>query len=441
MQQAARGRGAAGEGPRRSMAHNQLPAEPVRMDGGPWGGSGSLDDMGVDVDVLDMVAMGNRFREHLMSPPLDAADVSGPMASPVLRRNRWPPATAGARRRLREPPLAGPTNPPSFRSNARFGTLGTFLDQPSTVEHWQLRDLLSYSEDETGRPHLYTVEHSYTVAIDIATRQATRSQLLSYKPTSMTVGEGCIATGGTSGQVEVRSLDGSFSFKGNTRGSVNNALHICPDGTGKAQLFVANNDQTIKVHALPDMGRTAVIQTETAINSQSLHPDARRLAAVGDTPHLYMFEAAEAGWRQTSSRLVAGDAGMCCAWAPAGDALAAAYQDGMVLLWDTRSMEVTATLQCGVAARCVKFSGGPADMLAIAEHKGAAHIVDLRNTAKVQTVRPAGPGRSPHDAAHISGLAFTPAGRQLYIGLENCGIACVDIDVLSRRTFSDGALC
>lgn len=63
--------------------------QPPQMDGGPWGGSGSLDDMGVDVDVLDMVAMGNRFREHLMSPPLDAADVSGPMASPVLRRNRW----------------------------------------------------------------------------------------------------------------------------------------------------------------------------------------------------------------------------------------------------------------------------------------------------------------------------------------------------------------
>ena len=42
----------------------------------------------------------------------------------------------------------------------------------------------------------------------------------------------------------------------------------------------------LQVHALPDMGRTAVIQTETAINSQALHPDATRLAAVGDTPKL-----------------------------------------------------------------------------------------------------------------------------------------------------------
>ena len=31
---------------------------------------------------------------------------------------------------------------------------------------------------------------------------------------------------------------------------------------------------------------------------------------------------------------------MSVAWAPAGDALAAAYQDGIVTLWDTRSMQV-----------------------------------------------------------------------------------------------------
>ena len=41
-----------------------------------------------------------------------------------------------------------------------------------------------------------------------------------------------------------------------------------------------------QVHSLPDMERSAAIQTPTAMNALALHPDARQLAAVGDTPGL-----------------------------------------------------------------------------------------------------------------------------------------------------------
>lgn len=88
-----------------------------------------------------------------------------------------------------------------------------------------------------------------------------------FAPSSMTVGDGFIAAGGTSAQVlavaasitsccgvcsqtdqnvpstgnwlftpasqlDVRSLDGLFSFKGSVAGSVNNALHISKDQIG-----------------------------------------------------------------------------------------------------------------------------------------------------------------------------------------------------------------
>lgn len=56
--------------------------------------------------------------------------------------------------------------------------------------------------------------------------------------------------------------------------------------------------------------------------------------------HRYMYQAAEAGWQPMTPRRVSSDAGMSCAWAPWGNALAAAYQDGLVCLWDARCMEV-----------------------------------------------------------------------------------------------------
>ncbi len=60
------------------------------------------------------------------------------------------------------------------------------------------------------------------------------------------------------------------------------------------------------------------------------------------------------------------------------------------------------------AARCVKFAPGPSDLLAVAEHQGAVHLVDLRHTATVQTVHPDEPGTHPHN---ISGLALSAAVR------------------------------
>jgi hypothetical protein len=114
-------------------------------------------------------------------------------------------------------------------------------------------------------------------------------QDLSFAPSSMTVGDGYIAAGGTSSQVsalllqlplsihatggltgavpeflisvvsvlqlDMRGLDGVFSFKGSVAGSVNNALHIAKEQTGAAAPLPVRN--TLCVECWPHYISTA----------------------------------------------------------------------------------------------------------------------------------------------------------------------------------------
>lgn len=327
--------------------------------------------------------------------------------------------------------------PCSFTADAHFGTHSRTYDRPNSIQHWQLRDLVSCTEDDAGRQQLFTVCGRRTYRFDVQAEQSAVVQELMFSPSSMTLGDGFIAAGGTSSQLDVHSLDGLFSFKGSVNGSVNNAMHIAKDQTGKAQLFCCNNDRTIKTFSLPAMERGPQIPTETPINYTALSPDARTLVAVGDQPYLYFFRAAPAGWVPADKWRAGRDAGMCCAWSPhSGELLAAVFQDGLAGLWDARSGDVVASMRTSMAARCVKFSPGSVHLLAIAEHQGATHMVDLRNLSAVQTISPDPLGHQHN----ISGLAFSPGGQQLYIGLEEGGIARLDIDTYARRTFAAGQL-
>ena len=85
-----------------------------------------------------------------------------------------------------------------------------------------------------------------------------------------------------------------------------------------------------------------------------------------------------AGYRQSKVFTEACDAGMCCDWSPSGALFAAVFQDGVAAVWDHRSSRVVAKLQQGSACRNVKFAPAPLDMLGFTEHKGRAHLLDMR---------------------------------------------------------------
>ena len=72
-------------------------------------------------------------------------------------------------------------------------------------------------------------------------------------------------------------------------------------------------------------------------NYASLSPDGSLLCSVGDSTTGHLHARTESGFALCGSFSEAGDAGMGCDWAPGGSCLAAAFQDGTVLIYDHRS--------------------------------------------------------------------------------------------------------
>lgn len=134
------------------------------------------------------------------------------------------------------------------------------------------------------------------------------------------------------------------------------------------------------------------------------------------------------------------DVGMCCAWNQHGTLLASCHQDGAVAVWDARSGRCVARMALANAARCIKFAAAPMDLLAVSEHDTSVVLVDARAWHMRQTVLlPPGPhhhGGSPGGGrgVDISGLAFTPSGSRLWVGMDTCCVG-VEVDTVKRRTF------
>jgi hypothetical protein len=68
------------------------------------------------------------------------------------------------------------------------------------------------------------------------------------------------------------------------------------------RLLVCNNDETvllfviqIKIFSVPELERIQTIQFPTAVNYASISPDGRKMIAVGDSPHVFMFNITSNG--------------------------------------------------------------------------------------------------------------------------------------------------
>jgi WD40 repeat protein len=144
-----------------------------------------------------------------------------------------------------------------------------------------------------------------------------------------------------------------------------------------------------------------------------------------------------AGYTLLTSFTEACDGGMCCAWNQHGTLFASCHQDGAVAVWDARSGRCISRMALANAARCIKFSAAPMDMLAVSEHDASVVLVDSRAWHMRQTVLvPPGPhqGSPGGRGMDISGLAFTPSGSRLWVGMDTCCVG-VQIDSVKRRTF------
>lgn len=144
-----------------------------------------------------------------------------------------------------------------------------------------------------------------------------------------------------------------------------------------------------------------------------------------------------AGYTLLTSFTEACDVGMCCAWNPHGTLLASSHQDGAVAVWDARSGACVSRMALSNAARCLKFSAAPLDLLAVSEHDSSVVLVDSRAWHSRQTVYvpPGSHTGSPRGRGlDISGIAFTPSGARLWVGMDVCCVG-IDVDSVKRRTF------
>lgn len=327
---------------------------------------------------------------------------------------------------------------------ANYTSGSKHYERPTSIHHWQLRDLVSPADNEY---EFFVPWRQQIVQYNSKLGTSTTAMSLSFDPNSMTYAHGYLAAGGLRSELEVRNVRGGGAtlFKGNVggeRGCVNNALHVGKHSNGSVRLFVCNNDSTVKVFSLPQMQTLCTLRTGVPINYAALSPDGQSLVCAGDTPTVLVYSAHEAGYTLSSSFTEAQDVGMCCAWSHYGNTFASAHQDGTLAVWDRRSGRLTAKMCGDSAARCVKFARGPVDLLAVSEHEDQVHLIDARKwtASDVLLCQPPPPsedaGEGPHDdPSDISGIAFTPSGRRLWVAMRN-GCMSWEVDCNRRTRFS-----
>lgn len=289
------------------------------------------------------------------------------------------------------------------------------------------------SDDE-----VYCICDSETICYDAGSGLSKRVQVHSFVPSCMTYKHGFCAAGGLEGQLEVKSVrENGAVFKESVGNSINNALHITEISPGDLRLFVCSNDKTVKVYRLPSMSQITAVRLPVAVNYCASSPDGQYLACVGDNPTTVVYESTSTGYQVVKRFREWSDVGMCCSWSPAGALLAAVSQDGVMAVWDVRSSTRVALMRrpAGTACRNIKFSPGPVDLLAFSEQKDAVHVVDARRWDAYQSLTDELAGQS----ASISGIAFSPRGTRLYVGLE-AHILQYDIDTCARRRFGTYAI-
>ncbi|KAJ3386037.1 hypothetical protein HDU92_002749 [Lobulomyces angularis] len=309
----------------------------------------------------------------------------------------------------------------------------------SSIQHWQLRDLVACPEKKN---EVIFVNQNNVLKYD-TTSKITSPVLkdLTFSPTSMTTGCGYVAAGGQRSQLMVRQLASNWFAQTTVGGSINNAMCISEHLNG-ARLLICNNDETIKVYSLPGLQRMASISLPTAVNYCAVSPDGRKMVAVGDSNQVFLFDVNSSGYQKVATLTGAKDAGFSCAWNHSSEKFAVASQDGVVCVWDVRSTEKLALLnskqypQVKGACRCLKFSPtGSIDLLMYSEHVSYFNLVDARTFNQKQSIRVSQAGGEQH----ISGIAFSPESKNIFVGLEST-ILEYQVDTLSRRCFPEGSI-
>mmetsp|Transcript_5835 Transcript_5835/g.10323 ORF Transcript_5835/g.10323 Transcript_5835/m.10323 type:complete len:342 (+) Transcript_5835:2096-3121(+) len=321
----------------------------------------------------------------------------------------------------------------------------TSFVQHTTIQHWQLRDLVHTSSTSDD---VFFPQDSFIRNFNFKKKQSFVTRWNGFAPTCMTIGYGLLVTGGQRSQLSVSCLGtGNTLYNGSIGDMVNNGLDVTKTRSGKLLLAVANNDENIRMVDIETMQIHSRIECTCPVNAVSISPDGKYLVAAFDLPYVLLFSLSSQGHYTLIAELHhIDDAGISCAWNTNSSQFAVASQDGSAVVYDIRALKPLVVLRGRQASsggagavRCVKFaSKGALDLLAFTEHTNYIHVVDMRADFSRRQSERLQHTRAIQDV-HISGFAFSNDGSSIYVGTE-ASIIRYSVDTVQRRSFADAAI-
>lgn len=322
-----------------------------------------------------------------------------------------------------------------------------YIGSSIQIKHWQLRDLVRCPFE---RDDVFVVKGFAIYRYDISRQNVVDRHGFLFEPTCFGFGESFLGVAGEVSEYAVQHVspalrsiglpvENSIQHYGSlqTGGHVNNAIKITEDLDGRLSAFLCNNSGHLMVmtgidqHGELQMSESSSLYCPVSINHCAISEKERTLVYVGDSEEVFVCRPSPTGYRQCCTFREATDAGMSCDWNSTGTSFAVASQDGLVCVWDRRHKRPVARLTTPSAARCVKFSPDPLDLLAFTEHRNYLHLVDCRMWENRQIIKVRD---DMHEDIDICGFDFSPCGSRLYVGTED-SIDVLEINRESRTSF------
>ena len=157
------------------------------------------------------------------------------------------------------------------------------------------------------------------------------------------------------------------------------------------------------------------------------------MVCVGDSSDIFLFDISTTGSFQHQATFTGSeDSSFSTAFSCTSSMFAVASQDGIVSIWDRRfartatpatnsgKLKTLKTTRVGYpygAARLVKFSQGPIDLLMFTEQREFIHVVDARTFEKTQILS-VGEHEDSLKDSDIAGACFSADGKNIIVGIE-----------------------
>lgn len=295
-----------------------------------------------------------------------------------------------------------------------------YMQHKATIEHFQLRNLMSVTSHNTvcfaSDSRVLSWVPAYNDLRCVIDLQHPAPETGFYAPvkiSTMRSSQGITIAGGFCGEYSMHVDGVSGLHHGYVTQSLNgitNHIEIIPARTRGTPLAVfASNDKHVRILdcATNQFIAEHSLEARAAVNCAATSSDGRLRVLVGDSPEAWVVEA-ETG-RPVQPLRGHTDYGFACAWAPDMHHLATSNQDKTVKIWDARMWRVLTTLDSDVAGyRSVHFSpvGGGSRTLLLCEPADRIVVV---NAQTYQT-------RQVHDFfGEIAGAGYTPDGGGIWV--------------------------